>query len=60
MSKYCNYIAVSCLRTNGIEQEVIDLLQGRTPKSVFVKDYFRPDFNYGRIRGSGSLCEIIT
>jgi len=31
------------MRSNGIEQEIIDLLQGRIPKSVFVRNYYRPD-----------------
>ena len=47
---HCRKIFATYLRTQGIEQEVIDLLQGRTPKSVFTKHYFRPDFNYDRIK----------
>jgi hypothetical protein len=47
---YCRKIFATHLRTNGIEQEIIDLLQGRTPKSVFVRHYFRPDFNQQRIQ----------
>ena len=31
------------LRNEGVEQEMIDLLQGRIPKSVFVRHYYRPD-----------------
>ena len=31
------------MRNNGIEQEIIDLLQGRIPKSVFVRHYYKPD-----------------
>ena len=31
------------MRNNGIEQEVIDLLQGRIPKSVFVRHYYKTD-----------------
>ena len=57
---YCRKIFATHLRTNGIEQEVIDLLQGRTQKSVFVRHYYRPDFNYDRIRDSlDSLYELI-
>jgi intergrase/recombinase len=37
---------------SGIEQEIIDLLQGRAPRSVFVRHYFRPDCQYDRIRES--------
>ena len=46
---YCRKIFATYLRNKGIEPEIIDLLQGRIPKSVFVRHYFRPDFNYARI-----------
>jgi intergrase/recombinase len=42
--KYCRRIFSTYLRTNGIEYELIDLLQGRIPKTVFARHYFRPDF----------------
>jgi hypothetical protein len=41
---YCRKIFATYLRTHGIEQEIIDLLQGRTPKSVFAKHYYKPNF----------------
>jgi intergrase/recombinase len=47
---FCRKIFATHLRMNGIEQETIDLLQGRIPKSVFVRHYFRPDFNHDRIK----------
>jgi hypothetical protein len=47
---YCRKVFATYLRMNGIEQEIIDLLQGRTPKSVFAKHYFRPDFDYQKIK----------
>jgi hypothetical protein len=57
---YCRKIFATHLRMNGIEQETIDLLQGRTPKSVFAKHYFRPGSNYERIRESlGSLLDSL-
>ena len=40
---YCRKIFATFMRNNGIEQEVIDLLQGRIPKSVFVRHYYKPD-----------------
>jgi hypothetical protein len=40
---YCRKIFATFMRNNGIEQEIIDLLQGRIPKSVFVRHYYRPD-----------------
>jgi intergrase/recombinase len=40
---YCRKIFATYLRNNGIEQEIIDLLQGRISKSVFARHYYRPD-----------------
>jgi intergrase/recombinase len=41
---YCRKIYSSYLRQYaGIESEIIDLLQGRTPNTVFAKHYFRPN-----------------
>ncbi len=31
------------MRRKGIDPEVIDLLQGRSPKSIFLRHYYRPD-----------------
>jgi integrase-like protein len=42
---YCRKIFATYLRMNRIETETIDLLQGRIPKSVFVRHYFKPDYN---------------
>jgi intergrase/recombinase len=42
---YCRKVFATYLRTNGIEPEIIDLLQGRTPSSIFVNHYYRPDMN---------------
>lgn len=46
---YCRKIFATYLRTSGIEQETIDLLQGRIAKTVFARHYFRPDFSSSRI-----------
>ncbi|MDN5847703.1 MAG: hypothetical protein L0H53_15670 [Candidatus Nitrosocosmicus sp.] len=35
-------IFATFLRNEGIEPELIDLLQGRIPDSVFVRHYYRP------------------
>jgi len=43
-TSFCRKIFATYLRTHGIEQEIIDLLQGRTPKSVFARHYFKPSF----------------
>jgi intergrase/recombinase len=44
--KYCRKIFASYLRQSGIESEIIDLLQGRVPKSVFARHYFTPSLIY--------------
>ncbi len=47
---YCRKIFATYLRNSGISSEYIDMLQGRVPKSVFARHYFRPDFDYNKIR----------
>jgi Archaeal phage integrase len=42
---YCRKIFATYLRMQGIEQEIIDLLQGRLPKSIFLRYYYRPDLD---------------
>ena len=42
---YCRKVFATYLRNNGIEMEIVDLLQGRTPSSTFVTHYYRPDIN---------------
>jgi hypothetical protein len=39
---YCRKIYATFLRNEGIEPEVIDMLQGRIPNSIFVRHYYRP------------------
>jgi len=58
---YCRKIFATHLRTSGVEQETIDFLQGRVPRSVFARHYFRPDFKKdGRIINAlNSLQKII-
>lgn len=41
----CRKIFATFLRSEGIETEMIDLLQGRISKSVFVRHYYRPDMS---------------
>ena len=47
---YCRKIFATYLRENQIETETIDLLQGRIPKSVFARHYYRPDIGSKKIR----------
>jgi intergrase/recombinase len=41
---FCRKVFATYLRTQGVEQEIIDLLQGRMPRNVFVRHYYRPNF----------------
>ena len=41
----CRKIFATFLRNEGVEQEMINLLQGKNPKSVFVRHYYRPDMS---------------
>jgi intergrase/recombinase len=43
---YCRKIYASWLRQSGIESEIVDLLQGRVPKTVFARHYFTPSLDY--------------
>jgi hypothetical protein len=52
---FCRKIFATQLKNSGIEQEIIDLLQGRLPRSVFARHYFRPDFNHQKIKDSMNL-----
>jgi len=44
--KYCRKIYASHLRQSGIESEIVDLLQGRVPRTVFARHYFTPSLDY--------------
>ncbi|MGE0389499.1 MAG: integrase [Candidatus Nitrosocosmicus sp.] len=50
---YCRKIFATFLRNEGIEAEIIDLLQGRISKSIFVRHYYRPQLEtiYNRVAG---------
>jgi intergrase/recombinase len=43
---YCRKMFASHLRQSGIESEIVDLLQGRVPKAVFARRYYRPKLDY--------------
>ena len=42
--EYCRQIFATRLRQSGIDSEIVDLLQGRLPQSVFLRHYYRPNF----------------
>ena len=58
---YCRKVFATFLRNAGIESELIDLLQGRIPNSVFVRHYYRPDSSkFDEIREKLSiLCSLL-
>lgn len=49
---YCRKIHGTFLKKQGIDAEIVDLLQGRLPKSVFMRHYYRPNFKdeIGKVR----------
>jgi intergrase/recombinase len=50
---YCRKIYSSYLRQyGGIESEIIDLMQGRIPSTVFAKHYFRPNLQQYTQKGA--------
>ena len=55
---FCRKNFATYLRVNGIEQEFVDLLQGRMPRSVFVRHYFRPDFDKATDRVEKCIGEL--
>ncbi len=54
---YCSKVFASHLRQSGIESEIIDLLQGRVPRSVFTRHYFRPSADY-KTRALSAVKEL--
>jgi hypothetical protein len=34
------------LKQSGVEAEIVDLLQGHVPKTVFARHYFMPELDY--------------
>lgn len=44
--KYCRKIYASWLRQSGIEAEIIDMLQGRIGKNIFIRHYMTPSNSY--------------
>jgi len=44
--RFCRKIYASHLRQSGIESEIVDLLQGRAPRTVFARHYFTPSLDY--------------
>ena len=45
---YCRKIYATFMRNNGVQSEIVDLLQGRIPKSVFVRHYYLLTKDYNK------------
>ncbi len=44
--KYCRKIYASWLHSRGISSDLIDMLQGRIGKNIFLKHYLTPTGDY--------------
>ena len=44
--KYCRKIHASYLRQSGIEPEIVNMLQGRIGKDIFLRYYYSPSMSY--------------
>ena len=44
--RFCHKIHTSYLSQCGIESEIVDLLQGKVPGTVFSRHYFTPSLDY--------------
>jgi intergrase/recombinase len=44
--RFCHKTHASWLRQSRVESEIMDLLQGHVPKSVFARHYFMPSLAY--------------
>jgi intergrase/recombinase len=45
---YCRKIFATYMRNNGVQSEIVNLLQGRIPKSVFVRHYYLLTKDYNK------------
>jgi intergrase/recombinase len=57
--KLCRKIFATYLRMQGITPEVIDLLQGRIPKTVFARHYLRPDMDVELEKVRNCLAKLL-
>jgi intergrase/recombinase len=58
--KYCRKIFVTYVRSQGgVDSEIVNLLQGRIGKDVFVHHYNRPDLDtiFAKLRNSVESLE---
>jgi intergrase/recombinase len=57
-TKYCRAVFATHLRKQGIEPELIDIFQGRVPRTVFARHYFRPDFMHEQDKIRAAVVEL--
>ncbi len=57
--KYCRKIFATYVRSQGVDSEIVNLLQGRIVKDVFVRHYNRPDLDtiFAQVRNSVESLE---
>jgi len=56
--KYCRKIFASYLKQYGIETEIINMLQGRRGKDIFLRHYYTPSINSYRDKVLGAVSEL--
>jgi len=56
--KYCRKIYASCLKQCGIETEIINMLQGRIGKDIFLRHYYSPNNNYFKDRVLDAVSQL--
>ena len=49
-TKYCRQIFSTHLKMSGIDSELINILQGRVPKSVFARFYNKSNFEQDKVK----------
>lgn len=53
--RYCRKIFATYVRSQGVDSDIVNLLQGRIEKDVFVRHYNRPDLDttiFAKVRNS--------
>jgi intergrase/recombinase len=58
-TKYCRAIFATYLRKCGLEQEVIDIYQGRVSASIFQKNYLKTNIKEDRERILKAIHQLL-
>jgi intergrase/recombinase len=57
-AEYCRQIFSTYLRDQGIEAEIVNILQGRIPPDVFLRHYYRPNFKKKIVKVKACLGKL--